>query len=61
MSLDVYLNLRGACLIAKGSGIFVRDGGHTEEITREEWDRRFPGREPVIVRPTSRYLMPGSC
>lgn len=32
-----------------GSGIFVRENGATREITREEWDRRNPGREPVVV------------
>ncbi len=52
MSLDVYLNLRGASLIPKGSGIFVRENGRTEEITREEWDRRYPGRKPVIAPPS---------
>lgn len=26
----------------------VREDGGTREITREEWDRRYPGREPVI-------------
>lgn len=52
MSLDVYLNLRGSVLIPKGSGIFVREGGSTEQITREEWDRRYPDREPVIAPPS---------
>lgn len=47
MSLDVYLTTptpqkRG------GSGIFVRQSGQTVEITREEWESRFPGREPVV-------------
>lgn len=32
-----------------GSGIYVRENGATVEITREEWDRRNPGREPVRV------------
>lgn len=31
------------------SGIFVRENGMTKEISREEWDRRNPGREPVRV------------
>jgi hypothetical protein len=46
MSLDVYLRISG---INKqgGSKIFIREDGTTKEITREEWDRRFPGREPV--------------
>ncbi len=33
-----------------GSGIFVRRLGTTVEISREEWDRLNPGREPVVVR-----------
>jgi hypothetical protein len=33
----------------KGSGIFVRENGETKEISREEWDAKFPGREPVIA------------
>lgn len=33
-----------------GSGIFIRERGAIKEITREEWDRRNPGREPVVVR-----------
>lgn len=32
-----------------GSGIFVRSNGGTREITREDWDRLYPGREPVRV------------
>jgi hypothetical protein len=27
--------------------IFIRDGGSTREISREEWDRLNPGRQPV--------------
>lgn len=48
MSLDVYLRLPGT-VNPGGSGIFVRENGQTVEITREEWDRKFPGREPVIA------------
>lgn len=50
MSLDVYLMLPGSRREA-GSGIFVREGGSTKEITREEWDRRYPGREPAVFSP----------
>lgn len=32
-----------------GSGIFVRSGGTTVEITEEEWKRLNPDREPVRV------------
>lgn len=47
MSLDVYLTLPSAP--RHGTGIFVRDAGQTREITRAEWDEKFPGREPVVV------------
>lgn len=32
---------------AFSTGIFVRDNGAIREISREEWDRRNPGQEPV--------------
>lgn len=47
MSLDVSLTLPGQS--NSGSGIFVRENGQTKEITRAEWDEKFPGREPVIA------------
>lgn len=53
MSLDVYLYLKGASC-PKGSGIFIRENGATKEITREEWDRAFPGREPIVAVTDSR-------
>ena len=50
MSLHVYLTLdthrHGE---AERKAIFVRENGATKEITREEWDARYPGREPVTV------------
>lgn len=49
MSLDVYLKLKGACIPRRGSGIFVREDGQTLEISREEWDERHPGEEPVVA------------
>jgi len=48
MSLDVCLTLKGAERTEKGSGIFIREDGQTREISRAEWDEKFPGREPVI-------------
>jgi hypothetical protein len=48
MSLNVYLTIEQEQKQA-GSGIFIRDNGSTREITRAEWDERFPNREPVIV------------
>jgi hypothetical protein len=48
MSLDVYLTMNGATR-SRGSGIFVREAGQTREISREEWDEKFPRREPVVA------------
>ena len=33
----------------EGSGIFIREDGQTKQITRAEWDARFPGRDPVVM------------
>jgi hypothetical protein len=48
MSLDVYLTIPGHKANHLGSGIFVREDGQTKEISRQEWDAKFPGREPII-------------
>ena len=56
MSLDVSLILPGAKR-KPGSGIWVRDCGETRQITREEWDERFPGREPVAIREPEDVVM----
>jgi len=50
MSLDVYLDadIPPTAPIG-GSGIFVRRNGQTVEMSREEWDRAFPGQEPVVL------------
>lgn len=56
MSLDVYLTSPdGATIPTYGHGIFIRENGAMREITREEWDARFPDREPVTVRYESDY------
>ncbi len=49
MSLDVYLTLPNTPREQSGSGIFIREDGQTKEISRDEWDTRYPGREPVVV------------
>ena len=49
MSLDVYLKVPGVQGPCKCGAIFVRENGGTVELTREEWDRRYPGREPFTV------------
>ncbi|MHC4618399.1 MAG: hypothetical protein ACYTEQ_11680 [Planctomycetota bacterium] len=51
MSLDVYLTLKAEKSIPSGSGIFVRESGEVKEISRAEWDEKFPGSEPIIVSP----------
>lgn len=52
MSLDVYLinDKRGEKKKHSGSGIFVRENGQSREITREEWDEKHPGQEPVVLQ-----------
>ena len=50
MSLDVYLELDNPPTSPTGgSGIYVRRNGQTVEMSREEWDRAFPGQEPVVL------------
>ncbi len=48
MSLDVYL-IGAKPQKRIGSGIFVREGGQTKEISRAEWDAKHPDLEPVMV------------
>jgi hypothetical protein len=52
VSLDVYLKQPGRGRRPEGSGIFVRENGRTVEISRKEWDKKFPGREPVVFQRT---------
>lgn len=47
MSLDVYLESDSLVPSDEGDQIFIREDGQTKKISREEWDRRFPDREPV--------------
>ncbi len=47
MSLDVYLKTKEHVTVKGSSGIFVRENGQTKEISVEEWNSRYPGREPV--------------
>lgn len=50
MSLDVHLRVKGKKTLVPAEGhIYVREGGQMREVSREEWDERFPGREPVII------------
>ena len=50
MSLDVYLVYKGDSGVGpERQAIFIREDGTTREITRDEWEQRYPGREPVTV------------
>lgn len=49
MSLDVYLTIENAKNTFNSNRIFIREDGQNKEITREEWDHRFPDREPVTA------------
>ena len=50
MSLDVYLDVDTPVSQTPSDRIFIRENGSMVELSREEWDQRFPGREPVTVR-----------
>lgn len=50
MSLDVYLDVDTPVSQTPSNRIFIRENGSTVELSREEWDQRFPGREPVTLR-----------
>ena len=47
MSLDVYLSIKDANVNHQGSGIFIRENGQMREISREEWDRKFPNQKSI--------------
>lgn len=47
MSLDVTLYIDQTQM--GGSGVFIRENGRTREITRAEWDEKFPGTEPIVA------------
>jgi hypothetical protein len=54
MSLDVYLYEDATDDDrARHLSILIREDGEITEISREEWDERFPGQEPVVsdIRP----------
>jgi len=56
MSLDVSLYIKADEQVAQQQQeeeeegkIYIREDGSTKQITREEWDERFPGCEPVTT------------
>ncbi len=50
MSLDVYLNVAEPIKVEPVAAIYIRENGATREISRQEWDERFPDREPVTIQ-----------
>ncbi len=48
MSLDVTLTMPGETYRYEGR-IFVRDDGQRLELSRDEWNERFPDREPMTI------------
>lgn len=51
LSLDVYLTIPGKT--KEGTGIYIRENGQNREVTWDEWNERFPGREPVVASTSS--------
>ncbi len=50
MSLDVYLAVKEATVVVPAEGsIYIREDGEIRQISRAEWQERFPGQEPVII------------
>jgi hypothetical protein len=49
MGLDVSLRIEKGFNFVPIEKIFIRENGGMVEISREEWDRRFPGTEPFTV------------
>ena len=49
MSLDVYLTIDGTLPSPESSGLFIRKNGVTREVSRKEWDEKFPGCGPVAL------------
>ena len=47
MSLDVYLHGETPQPVSRAPRIFIREDGARQEIAREAWEARYPGREPV--------------
>jgi hypothetical protein len=56
MSLDVTLRGKNPFPATTGPLIFIRENGTNKRITREEWDERFPDREPVTSEATDDCL-----
>jgi len=59
MSLDVYL-ISPEIQPEESSKIFIREDGQNKEISHSEWDKRFPGQEPLVVKESSHYVFCGN-
>lgn len=50
MSLDIDLIMKdGQQSYSVNDRIFVRENGQGKEITRKEWDTKYPDREPIVT------------
>ena len=49
MSLDVYLVIKGQGVANVQEVIYMRREGSIVEVSREEWDTLYPGREPEMA------------
>jgi len=49
MSLDIYLTTEKKVKKQQSSGIFIRENGQIREISEDEWEKRFPDKNPVKV------------
>lgn len=57
MSLDVWLSDPDKNTDPiKRTGIFIREDGQTREISREEWDAKFPNTVPVTAEIETNHL-----
>lgn len=48
MSLDVSLVKKNPSVEEKGVGLFIKENEKIREITKEEWNEKFPGTEPIL-------------
>lgn len=49
MSLDVYLQVKDVVVYKEDFDICIRENGRTRKISRQEWNERFPDRQPFVV------------
>lgn len=49
MSLDVYLTAETGQNLINEEVIFIRSNGRVQEISYAEWERLYPGREPILT------------